>query len=96
MTHQIDGVFGNLLSEFAGGAKNQGAWIGGFDMTGVCGVFAALFFGGFFTARCSLCDLVSPGLVFVFFLLLLLLQQGVQHRQQKRCGLATARLARDQ
>ena len=96
MAHQIDGVFGHLLGQFAGGAQNQSAWIGRFDMAGVGGIFTSWFFGGFLAIGHSLGHFVSPGFVLGLFCLLLLLQQGVHHGQQKRCGFTAARLTGNQ
>ena len=96
MTHQVNGVSANLLGQFAGGAQDQGAGCGSLEIPHVGRVFALGFFqrgfalgNGFGAQTLKLGALKTLG----FFSLL---EQGVQHRQQKRRGLATACLAGNQ
>ena len=96
MTHQVNRVSANLLSQFAGWAQDQGARGGSLEVACVGRVFALWFlercfaFGDGFGAQALK---FSALLQFSFFLLL---EQGVQHGQQKRGGFAAAGLAGDQ
>ena len=90
MLHQIDGVMSDLLGQFTGWANDQSTRCGGFEVACVGRVFALgalrrwLAFG-FGLGHCSF--KLSALLGFGFGLLL---QQGVQHRQQEcRCFAAT-------
>ena len=93
MLHQVDGVMRHLLGQLARGANDQCARGGGFEVAGVGGVFALGALGGGFALGCGI-----RYRLFVFKTLRLfgvsrLLEQGVQHGQQKSRCLAAAGLA---
>ena len=93
MAHQVDGVSANLLGQFTGRAQNQRAWGGGFEVAHVGRVFALWLFSWGFTASDSLGRQALKLSALETLSFFLLLQECVQHRQQKSSGFATTGLA---
>ncbi|MCY1519844.1 hypothetical protein D9M68_546080 [compost metagenome] len=95
MAHQVDGVVGHLLGEFARGAQDQGAGGGSLEIARAGGVFALGRLGRRFAAGQGFGGQALALGAFLGVGIGALLQQGVQHRQQEGGGLAAAGLAGD-
>ena len=93
MTHQVDGVVCNLLSQFAGWAQNQGAWNSSLEIAWVGRVLATVALGSWFAIGGSFSALTIVVSTFFSKLFVLLLEQRVQHGQQEGSGLAATCLA---
>ena len=91
---QVDGVMRHLLSQFAGWANDQGARCWGFEIACVRGVFALGALRWLFAIGRSVSHELVPSCFVSGFGLGLLLNQGVQHRQQEGSCFAATCLAR--
>ena len=95
MLHQVDGVMGHLLCQFAGRANDQGAGCGGLEVALAGRVLALGALGcgltGFNSGSAGGFELFAFGGLSCG----LLCQQGVQHGQEKGGGLAATGLAGD-
>ena len=96
MAHQINRVSADLLGQFAGRAQNQRAGRGSLEVADVGRVFALWLLQRRFAASNRFGAQTFEFSAFKTLGLFLLFQQGVQHRQQKRSGLAATRLAGNQ
>ena len=96
MTHQVNRVSTDLLGQFAGWAQDQGTRGGGLEVACVRRVFALWFLQRCFAFGDGFGAQAFEFSAFLQFSIFLLLEQGMQHRQQKCCGLAATGLAGDQ
>ena len=93
MAHQIDGVVGYLLGQFAGRAKNQGTRHGGLEVAGQQRVLALRCLGGWLAFGGSLGSQTLALGAFRSFGGSLLLEQGMQNGQQESGSFAATGLA---
>ncbi len=92
---EVDRVVRHLLRQFTGRAQHQCARHGGLEVARQQWVFALRTLGFGLASGQGFGHLALPIGAFFGFMGLLLLQQGVQHREQKSRSLAAAGLARD-
>ena len=95
MANQVNRVVGNLLSQFTGWANDQSARGGCFEVACAGRVFALGALWRRFTFSRSISHQTIPFSTGFSFSISLLLEQGMQHRQQEGGGFAAASLARD-
>jgi len=95
MLDQLDGVVRHLLRKFARRAQDQGAGRGGLEMARIGRVLALGALRSRFAFGSSLGSRALVSRALFFGGLGLLLEQGVQHRQQEGGGLAATGLAGD-